>query len=154
MIIAKQDGAAKSSPVNIARSTLAPVVPNAGAAEHVAREPRQQLIVLVNLRQLRSVPPLSTGIADGAPPVGNLRTDEMRAMVVVLVARALTTTALRVPGRSDPDLVGHVSLAAGRYQPLACADIHEVFAMKLEQAVTAQHVRWLWFAGGLVRWVR
>jgi hypothetical protein len=112
--IAKQVGAAKSSPTTIARNTLGPVVPNAGAAEHVARKPRQQLIVLVNLRQLRPVLPLSTGIANGAPPMSDLSADEMRAMIVVLEADALTPAPLRMPGRADANLIDLAGLAAAR----------------------------------------
>src|SRR3954469_9488055 len=124
----------------------------AGPAEHVSRPPRQQLVLLEDLKESTPILALPAATADGAPVVGNLCADNVAAVVVVHEADALAGATLRAA--ADTNLVELAALAAAGDEPLAGAQVLKLFAVGLEETMAAKDVIRCGFGVGLVRWVR
>ena len=121
-------------------------------AEAVTGEPREQLVAFLNLGKLSPPALLSAAVAYRTLLAGNPGAADVRAMLVALEAGAFTPVALGTG--ADADLVNPTGLGAGRDKPLTAAQVLELFAVKLEKTGAAKDVGWLWFGGGVVRWVR
>ena len=104
-------------------------------------------MLLVNLSKPPPPTPLPTAIADGALPVGKLRTDDMAAVVVMAKTGALA--AVELDARTDPNLVNLPRLRAGRDKPTTAAEILKVFAVSLEESPATPNAIRDGFGGGV-----
>jgi hypothetical protein len=85
--------------------------------EDVTREPGEQVVLFLDLGKLWPVVTLSASVTDGTPLAGDGGADEVRAMLVMLVANTLAAVALRAGSAADADLVDLGALGAARNEP-------------------------------------
>ena len=123
-------------------------------AEPVAGEPGEQVVLLLNLGEIRPPAALSATVADAALLAGEGGADDVRTMPVALEAGAFAAVALRAG--ADADLVEPASLGAARDEPTAAAlvAVEDLVAVKLEETGAAKDVSGLCFGSGWWRGLR
>jgi hypothetical protein len=123
-------------------------------ADTVTGEPSEQLVVLLNLGKVRPPATLSAAVTYRALLAGEGGADDVAAVVVTPEADTLAAAPLRAGASADLVYLG--GLGARRDKPLSAALVasEDLVAVKLEETGAAQDVGWLWFGGGLVRWLR
>jgi len=80
---------------------------------------------------------LAATIADGALPAGYGSVHHVRAVLVMRETYALATA---LAANAHANLVLEIRLGAGRNQPLACAQVLELFAVHLEETEPPKYV--------------
>ncbi len=141
-------------PVSAAPLRDPAVIVKTRVAEQISDEPGERFVILEDLGKLRPPAALSATVTYGALLADDGSADDVAAMPVMLEANAFATVPLRADANAD--LIEPAGLRPGRDEPLAgtlVAAEHRA-AVKLEQAVAAEHVPWLWFGGGALLWLR
>jgi hypothetical protein len=114
--------------------------PDARPTEHVHGEPREELVLLLNLCNLRPPTPDAACIAYSRTAGYTLGGYVVAAMAVMLKATALAPAALRAA--TDANLMDVATRGAGRYEvaPSTLVAGENVLAMKLVKSEPSQVV--------------
>ena len=123
-------------------------------AQTVSRKPREEAVLFLNLGNLRPPAAFSAAIADSRPAADDGGADEVRAVLVVVVARAFAAATLGTG--ADANLVEPVGNGSGRDEPTTPALVagEELVAVELEEPTPAKGVTRLRFGSGWMRVLR
>jgi hypothetical protein len=111
---------------------------DAVSTEPVAREPGEQLVLLLDLGKLWPPAALSATVTHRAPPVGDAGADYVATVAVAVMPR--TFAAVTLWTSADTDLVKPAGLATRRNKPTAAAEVLKLFAVGLEEAAASPDI--------------